>query len=291
MRVCGFSFIRNAIKYDYPIVEALQSILPLCDEVLVAVGKSEDDTRSLVQNISPKITIIDTTWDDAIRQGGQVLAIETQKAYEAISQQYDWCIYIQGDEVLHQEDYPEIKRQMKLHKSNVKVEGLLFKYLHFYGSYDYLATSGKWYNNEIRVIRHDPDIYSFGDAMGFRKRPNQKLKVKAIDATVYHYGWVKHPNHQQAKQKTFHKLWTDDKGLTAKVDLSQDVFDYTKIDKLVKYAGTHPDVMKDKIMRQNWSFGFDPSIDNRTTIEKLRTLIHQKTGWRPGEYRNYIKIK
>ena len=40
MRVSGFTFIRNAIHYDYPIVEAIHSILPLCDEVVVAVGNS-----------------------------------------------------------------------------------------------------------------------------------------------------------------------------------------------------------------------------------------------------------
>ena len=58
MKVSGFTFIRNAIKYDYPIVEAIQSILPLCDEVVVAVGNSEDDTLALIQNIDPKITLL-----------------------------------------------------------------------------------------------------------------------------------------------------------------------------------------------------------------------------------------
>ena len=54
MKVSGFSFIKNAIKYQYPIVEALQSILPLCDEVIVAVGDSEDGTRELVASIDQK---------------------------------------------------------------------------------------------------------------------------------------------------------------------------------------------------------------------------------------------
>ena len=44
MKVTGFSFVRNAIKFDYPVFEAITSILPLCDEFVVAVGKSEDDT-------------------------------------------------------------------------------------------------------------------------------------------------------------------------------------------------------------------------------------------------------
>ena len=81
MKVSGFTFIRNAIKYDYPIVEAIKSILPICDEFIIAIGNSEDETLQLIKNInSPKIKIIETVWDDSLRHGGQVLAIETNKA-------------------------------------------------------------------------------------------------------------------------------------------------------------------------------------------------------------------
>ena len=64
MKVSGFTFIRNAIKYDYPIAEAIKSILPICDEVVVAVGKSDDETLSLVKGIDPKVRVIDTVWDE-----------------------------------------------------------------------------------------------------------------------------------------------------------------------------------------------------------------------------------
>ena len=49
MKVSGFTFVRNAVKYDYPVVESIASILPLCDEVVVAVGQSEDGTRALIR--------------------------------------------------------------------------------------------------------------------------------------------------------------------------------------------------------------------------------------------------
>lgn len=55
MKVVGFSFIRNALKYNYPVEEALRSILPLCDEIIVAVGNSEDNTRQLISSIDAKI--------------------------------------------------------------------------------------------------------------------------------------------------------------------------------------------------------------------------------------------
>jgi len=162
MRIVGFTFIKNALKYDYPIVEAIRSILPICDEVVVAVGKSEDDTLKLVASIHPeKVKIIETTWDENLRKGGHVLAEETNKAFDAIDSDADWCFYIQGDEVLHEQYSDVVKSAMFQHKDNLNVEGLLFKYRHFYGSYDYIGDSRKWYRQEIRIIRNDKSIRSY----------------------------------------------------------------------------------------------------------------------------------
>ena len=74
MKVCGFSFVRNGIKFDYPFIEAIRSILPLCDEVIVAVGKSEDNTLEMIRSIDPRVRVIETLWDETIRQGGEVFA-------------------------------------------------------------------------------------------------------------------------------------------------------------------------------------------------------------------------
>src|SRR6187399_221249 len=105
MKVVGFSFIKNAVKMQYPIVEAIQSILPICDEVIVAVGRSEDTTRELVASLGDKVKIIDTVWDTSLREGGRVLAAETDKAFQAIAKDADWCVYIQGDEVMHEDGH------------------------------------------------------------------------------------------------------------------------------------------------------------------------------------------
>ena len=137
MKIAGFTFIRNAVKNDYSIVEAIQSILPICDEFVVAVGKSDDQTLALVQSIqSPKIKIIETIWDDTLREGGRAFALETDKAYAAISPDTDWAFYIQGDECVHESYLPVIKQAMADNLDKKEVEGLLFKYIHFYGSYD-----------------------------------------------------------------------------------------------------------------------------------------------------------
>src|SRR5690606_12122201 len=104
-----------------------------------------------------------------LRTGGRVLAVETDKAFNAIDDDTDWCFYIQGDEVMHERYLQTVLAEMQRWKDDRRVDGLLFKYLHFYGSYDYVGTSSKWYPNEIRIIRKDKSIYSYKDAQGFRK--------------------------------------------------------------------------------------------------------------------------
>ena len=289
MKVSGFTVIRNAIKYDYPIVEAIQSILPLCDEVVVAVGNSDDNTLELIQNIDPKIRIIETIWDDSLREGGRVLAVETDKAYAAISADSDWAFYIQGDEVIHEKYHPAILASMLKYKGDLKVEGLLFNYKHFYGSYDYIGSSLSWYLDEIRIIRNRKDIFSYRDAQGFRKLPNQKLNIKKIDAYVYHYGWVKAPEVMQKKQESFHKMWHDDSWVEENVVKAVE-FDYqSKIDQLKLFDETHPLVMQNRIADKNWKFEYDISYNKIRMKDRLKNLLRNYLNI-DIRYKNYNKI-
>jgi len=289
LKVSGFTFIRNAVKYDYPIAEAIRSILPLCDEVVVMLGDSDDDNSALLQSIgSEKIKVFDSVWDDSLRKGGEVLAAETNKALDKISPDSDWAFYIQGDEVFHEDGMPAVRSSMEQHLKNKDVEGLLFNYRHFYGSYDFIGDSRSWYRKEIRVIRNDQSIRSYRDAQGFRKN-GSKLNVKPVDAFIHHYGWVKPPESMQAKQESFHKLWHSDKWVNENIATS-DEFDYSQIDSLARFQGTHPLVMQDRINKKNWSFDFDPTQKKLNFIKRILQLVENITGWRPGEYKNY-KVK
>ncbi len=289
MRVSGFTFIRNAEKYDYPVVEAISSVLPLCDEFVVAVGQSEDGTRKLIEDIpSGKIRIIDTIWDDSLREGGRVLAAETDKAFAAIRQDTDWAVYIQGDEVIHERYLPMIRESMEKWKDVPEVEGLLLKYLHFYGSYDYVGDSRRWYKREVRVVRKHPAVTSFRDAQGFRY-DGRLIRVKPVDAYVYHYGWVKPPELQQQKQEYFNKLWHDDEWMDKNVP-RVDQFDYSAIDSLRHFTGTHPEVMKERIRKKNWSFTHDPTRKRFSALSRFLYWLEHRTGWRIGEYRNFRRV-
>lgn len=290
MKVSGFTIIRNAVLYDYPVVESILSVLPLVDEFIVLVGDSEDDTLQLIESIdNPKIKIIHSTWDLTLREGGHLLANETNKAMQYISKESDWAIYIQADEVMHQEDYPAIIDAMHLWKDNKNVEGLLFDYVHFYGSYDFVGDSRRWYRKEVRIIRPHSGILSYKDAQGFRKN-GFKLNVKHAFGRIFHYGWVKPPSKQQAKQRFFHKLWHDDAWMNENIaDVEE--FDYSGIDSVARFEGTHPEIMKDRIGRANWSVSIDPSKKKIKLKHQISELIEKITGYRIGEYKNYKLLK
>jgi len=291
MKVAGFTFIRNAIKFDYPVKEAILSILPICDEMIVAVGNSDDATRALIANIAPdKIKIIDTVWNESLKEGGKVLADETNKAFAAISTDADWCFYIQGDECMHEQYIPVVKAAMEKWKDHAEVDGLLFKYLHFYGSYDYVGNSSKWYPREIRVIKNNSNIFSYQDAQGFRKKPDTKLNVKAIDAYIYHYGWVREPSAMQAKWNNFGRFWNGDEWSENAAKTFAGEFDYSQIDSLKKFSGTHPAVMQERINNMNWQFDRDLSYNNLKLKDRFKNWIEALTGKRPFDYKNYKEI-
>lgn len=286
MVVSGFTIVRNAIRYDYPVVESILSVLPLVDEFIVLVGNSDDGTRELIESIwSEKIKIFDSIWDDSLREGGRVLAVETDKAQQLIRKDADWAIYIQADELMHQDDYSAIKNAMTKWLKTKEVDGLLFDYTHFYGDYQFVADSRKWYRNEIRVIRPHAGVQSWKDAQGFRKQ-GQKLRVKKANARIFHYGWVKPPEKQQAKQENFHKMWHDDAWLDHHVP-KVDEFDYSAIDSVARFTGTHPLVMQARVENQNWEVKIDPSKKRLSLRYKVLMAIEKLTGWRPGEYRNF----
>ena len=288
MKISGFTFIRNAIKFDYPVQAAINSILPICDEVVVCVGNSDDNTLELIKDInSSKIKIIHSVWDDSLKKGGEILAVETDKAFAAVADDSDWAFYIQGDEVIHEKDYDHILKTMNAHKNDPNVECLVFNYLHFYGNYKYIADSRKWYRREMRIIRNDKTIHSYRDAQGFR-RNEKKLKGKLIDASVYHYGWVKNPYLQKQKILNFNTLYSNDKeNLILK---QSELYDYKNIDSLQLFTGTHPLSIQNRINEMNWEFEFDWAKKKLKSKEFLSRFIEKHTGKRLFEFTNYILI-
>ena len=290
MKIAGFTIIRNAVINDYPVAEAIQSILPVVDEMIVSIGDSEDETESLIKSInSPKIRIVHSVWDPSLRKGGEILAVETNKVFQQLSPDADWAFYIQGDEVLPEQYHNNIRVAAEKYKDNKQVDGLLFKYLHFFGTYDYVGDSRKWYNYEVRIIKNDKSITAYKDAQGFR-RNEQKLLVKPVDAFIYHYGWVKSPAQMKKKLQHTGRFWHEDTEEWKKFVNSDNMFDYNEYDSLIHFDGVHPAVMQERIARHDWNVELDISKKKFSFKNKLLYWFEKKTGIRPFTFKNYKVI-
>jgi len=291
MKITGVTIIKNAVLNDYPVKEAILSVLPLVDEMIVSIGDSEDDTEGLIRSLpSAKIKIVHSVWDKSVRKGGSVLAIETNKVMQHVGDDTDWILYIQGDEVIHEKYQSAIRDAAEKYLKDEKVDGLLFHYLHFYGNYQYVRDGRGWYKSETRIIRNGRNISSYKDAQGFRIE-NRKIRVAQIDAFVYHYGWVKDPRQMKSKQKNVAEFWVEDDATLEAFRRSDEVYDYTEADSVALFDGTHPAVMQERIARQQWDIVLDAHKKNMKPKDRLLYLIEKWTGKRLFTFTNHIIIR
>ncbi|HYT83746.1 MAG TPA: hypothetical protein VEK86_09850 [Gemmatimonadales bacterium] len=283
----GFTIVRNAVKLDFPIVPAIRSVLDVCDEVVVNVGKSEDETRDLVASIDdPRIRILDSAWD--LTQRNFMLSIETQRAMDAC--RAPWGIYIQADEVLHETGAQILKANVAEWDGDARVEGLLVDYLHFYGGFDTVATSRRWYRREVRCVRlgQGRDIRPYQGAQGFRVGDgNRKIRARVTGARMFHYGWAR-PAH----------------AIKQKLEISKTIYPWgrERLDEELKrrylewipllrpFTGEHPRVAREWIAART----HDPDRvigPRHFKLEHLRFYvsdwIERWTGARVFEFRNY----
>ncbi len=309
---------KNAHKLYYPMRPAIESILPLVDEFVVALGDSDEDdnTRAEIAAIGdPKIKIIDTVWDIEKYPRGMEHAHQTDIAMKACTG--DWLFYLQSDEVVHEKDLENIRSRCEELLDDQKVEGLLFRYRHFWGDYEHVQDTHCWYRKEIRIVRNHPEIHSWESAQSFRKIPGfeginyrqqegtYKLKVANVDAEIFHYGWVRPPRVMQNKIKVFSMNHQGREKIEKQIaDHKYDrIFDYGNVAKLTTYKGTHPAAMKEWKSDFDWSEQLRKSGPARSLnpVKAKHDRIKYKVvswieknlffGRRLGEFRNYILLK
>ena len=236
--ISGFTFIRNGVELGFPFEASIRSLLPLVDEFVVAVGKGSDDTLARVRAINdPKIRIIETQWNERMADRGFVYA--QQKMIAQYSCVGDWAFYLEGDEVVHENDLESIRQSVERHHSNPEVEALVFDYLHFYGAPQWISISPGWYRRECRLIRNTirsyaPDGQYWLVTTDHKRGRNPKAAL--VQARIYHYGWIRRNESMQKKLDQVSKYWS---GPAAEVQYSR--FDARA---LGPFTGTHPEVVQ-----------------------------------------------
>ena len=250
MKISGFTFLRNGTSLGYPYIESLRSLLMVCDEIVVVVGQSEDDTLEQVKAIGDsRIRIIETVWNESMRDRGYVYA--QQKMIAQFNCTGDWAFYLEGDEIIHEADAPKIRAVMEKYLNDQEVEALVFDYHHFYGCPDMLARSPGWYRRAPRIIRTWAPDGLFWVVMEKNKK-GRYPKAALAGCPIYHYGHVRSSTKMQEKNRQVSRYWNH----------TPEQHDYSQIDAsiLQPFDGEHP------IFVQQWlkdcaesSFNADPN--------------------------------
>lgn len=294
MKISGFTYVRNGIHYQYPYLAAIQSILPIVDEMVVVVGDSTDGTRESVEALNePKIKIVDTVWDENNRKNGKIFSMQSNAGILNITG--DWGLHIQADEVIHEDDVAKIKEYIELADNMENVDGLLFPFYHFWGDYSHIRDSRKVHDFEVRAFKNNGHVFSFKDSQGFRFYPSyqayldgdegKKLRVLNTNIPVYHYSYVRNPKFMKSKIAYFRRFWHTDQWINSHTDNSD--FDYNNVDKLILFEKSHPIYMKEAIAAMDWSFSYDPSRSNMGWKQKVMNFL-EKICHRPlFRYANY----
>ena len=294
MKISGFSFVRNAVKLYYPVVESIKSALPLVDEFIIACGDSDDGTTELIRSIGdPKIKIIETVWAKEHFVHGAVNAVQSNIALDACTG--DWCFYLQADEVVHEKYLPVLRERMERFLDKPEVEGLLFDYVHFYGSYDLYQVAHNWYAHEVRIVRNGIGARSWESAQGFRI-DGRKLNVAPANAEIFHYGWVRPPVRMMKKQIALSSVHHEREWVEKHYPDSEAEFNFGSLKTCRTFKDTHPAVMRERIATLDWKVKPGPANkkDHKHDRRWVRILtflenhiLHRKV----GEYRNYVLVK
>jgi len=248
----GSIFVRNAIKYDYCITEAIQSLMPVCNQISILECGSDDGTKELLQKFVRNhnrrrcriILNCDAHFDCA--SGYTRLAILANLAKSYLST--DWHFMIQADEVLHENSHKSI---FDIINFADQFESYHCRRINFYRSpiwrvkYD-IPTSDKPCNDHpIRLARIHLD--AIGDAESIENVHDTDSLTDLIN--IHHYGFIRKGPEQIQKasdmlQWFFGDPIIDDRIEAMKKDGKWDWNSITDISKLTEFSGTHPKAIR-----------------------------------------------
>lgn len=185
MTLGGCTFIYNGLKFDYCFRETIQCLKDLCDEVVICAIPSDDGTIEAIRPLldaKTKLIIVDEELWNATH-GKERLSYFSNIAIANLTT--DYTIYIQGDEVLHQDSFKAIREAIETGKN-----GFMCSRLNLWRDpYSMLKVEGNRNPCSPQVIRLAKRQYRcIGDAESL----NAQASFDYVnDILIYHAGFVR----------------------------------------------------------------------------------------------------
>lgn len=271
MTISGFTFLRNGEKFGYPFIESIRSILPIVDEFVIALGPCEDNTEEQLRALGGgKIRILKTQWNERMRNDYSIkgFVYGQQKSIALFNCTGDWAFYLEGDELVHEDDLAKIRAAMETHLNDARVEALVFDYIHFYGNVNTYAWSPRWYRTAPRILRNTIPAWApkglFFTVLDTQKKTRYP-RAAHCGATIYHYGWVRSESQMKMKTDAVRKLGRD----TTSADTYRAIDPRT----LRRFEGTHPKAIQEWLPRADGLFQADPNHQLTFREKKHRAML------------------
>ena len=203
----GYTTTKDVITADYPWQESITSLLGFCDEVVVVDGGSTDGTWEKLQMWAKKeeklrVYQVVRDWDNY----RFALFDSQQKAVARSLCTGDWCWQSDVDEIVHENDYPKIKKLARQIPKSVKV--VCLPVIDYWGNKDKVRIDvhpWKW-----RLSRNDTHITHDIPAAHRRYDKNGNVYSIGSDGCDYvhtdNYQSIPHmnfytPQHEEIRQK------------------------------------------------------------------------------------------
>lgn len=249
----GYLIVKDAIKGDYPVVEAARSLLPICNEVLIADCESDDGTLEMLTHFAAtevKVRVISIPWP-LLPSYEQWKADVPRPAndhhfWPALINRvrpllrYQFQIHLDADEVLFPCAFPEIIKCMD--------EGgcRWMKRLNFWRDAQSLVPPG-WVCGDY-VARLGPTaLWMPSDEQHPEGEPEMRVKATKHESIVCgHYGFLRKDAAFYAKSKRMQPALagTYDSRLEEAERTGAPWWTVSTFPGgLVPYTGTHPDVI------------------------------------------------
>jgi glycosyltransferase involved in cell wall biosynthesis len=177
--------IKNGIKQGYCFWESLNSCLSFANEIIISEGFSDDGTMNYLmkfqdQNKDIPIVINQDAWDDKSYHGEAIANVSIKAIKRATM---DWVLYLQADEVWHEDCINYIKNLSDLTDYNA----ISFPFRHFIKSWE---PAKEGYSEAMRMIRNGRNISLMGDAWNFQGEVDPIYPAGHCPKPIYHFAWV-----------------------------------------------------------------------------------------------------
>lgn len=208
-KLSAYSYVKNAQRFDYPLIESLLSVITVCDEVVVGYAvDSDDQTLALLEELArghAQLRLFPSrVWEEQ-RLGGETIRLAAEEAMAQCSG--DWLWHVQADEVYTRADAAEVRKLVDMY-DNQPVHAFRFGVLHFYGAYDVLlspqAQEVGWYQHTIRLARAGHGRH-FGDAWTLSLPETDA--VVTVPVRIFHYGHVRELEAMRIKSNYMERLY------------------------------------------------------------------------------------